>query len=1062
MSPDPDAPEDEVLVLGEVAVRHAGRLVEPSSPQTGMLLGALALAGPAGSTGSALGRALWPDDEADRHRSSLPVAVHRARGWLRGIAGDAVRVDSTATGYVLVGDTDADRFGRLVAAAGGLSPAARAEVLAGALALWRGEPLAGSRLGPAQEAAAEGLRRARRAATLWYGETLLELGRPADAAGALAPLAARHPLDETVQGALIEALAASGRQAEALDRYERLRLRLADELGIDPGRELSDTLVRVLRRDVPGPDATEPSWRPEAPPAQLPPPVADFAGRADALAALDRLHAAAAAGRVAVCALDGIGGVGKTALAVRWAHRVAGGYPDGQLYADLRGYAAGDPVPPAEALGRFLRALGVPADQVPAGTEEAAALYRSLLAGRRMLVLLDNARSADQVRPLLPGAPGCLVVVTSRDRLDGLVAVDGAARMTLDVLDLVESVALLAAVLGPDRVDAEPAAAAELAGRCGRLPLALRIVAAHLAAEPARSLADQAAALRADRWAELAVPGDPAASVRAAFDSSYHRLEPAARRLFRLLGQAPGGDGAGIPPPAAAALAGTSTPDTRATLRRLAAAHLVEGRGDRYVLHDLTADYARGRAEPDDAAALARLCRWYLDTAEAAAELVAGPPLAELRLPWPAEPGTAAGPAPLAFAGPDEAAAWLEAELPTLAAVARHAAARGAQLPGGAQVGWLLPDALSRYVFMRNALAEWQALGEAALAAATAAGDVRATAAAHRMLANQARVRGAVPVAVDHYERSRAAAVEAGWAAGELSALNGLAATYGASGDVLRAAELFGEVVAHSEARGLVASEQRALGNLAVALGTLGRLEEAVDCHTRLGALARQAGDREGEASVLSGLAEVYVDMGRLDEAERLAAGAYEEMRRSGYRSMEGDALVVLAKVHAERGEPEKATELAEAARQVAVELGHHWIEEQAESVLAAAAVRLGAYQDAGEHLRRLLDLSLASGNTFAEAEARITRARVAAALGRPEAALAEARRALALAHQRGYRVLEADALLALAALHRDRGEPAAAATHAGRALALARESRAGLREAAARRLLDGPATPSS
>ncbi|MFL6075859.1 MAG: AfsR/SARP family transcriptional regulator [Mycobacteriales bacterium] len=1040
--------EVEVLVLGSVAVRAGERVLAPSSPRNRALLGILALAGRAGRSRTDLAEALWPGESAARHRSSLPVSVHRLRGWLRETTGDAVRIESTPTGYALVGPVDADRFGRLVAAAEAVpesEPGERARLLAAALDLWRGEPLAGTTLGAEEDDEAGRLRESLATATLACGAALVRLGRAREAVDVLSPVAGQLPLDEAVQGGLIEALAAAGRQAEALERYERLRLRLADELGVDPSRELSDTLLRVLRQDLPGPpgrDAAEPGTAAEPPawpavvPAQLPPETAGFAGRSAQLAELDGLHGAAeGAGSVVISALDGLGGVGKTALALRWAHRLAGEYPDGQLYVDLRGYAHAESLRPLEALGRFLRAFGVPAERVPVDLDDAVGLYRSVLAGRRVLVLLDNARDADQVRPLLPGSPGCLVLVTSRDRLDGLVAREGARRLTLDVLNPGEARALLAGVLGEPRVAAEPAATAELAALCGHLPLALRITAAQLAATPDQPLAAQVALLRQDRWAELAVPGDPNASVRATFDLSYQRLHPADRRLFRLLGLAPGTD---IGLPAATALAGTPAAETGRSLRRLAAAHLIRIEAGRYSLHDLVGEYARLRAEPADTDDVTRLARWYVATAEAA-HLALYPHTDHVAPPDPARE-------PLAFATDEAALAWVESELTNLHAVATHAATRGPR-----EIAWQLTHALSTVLHRRGHVDLWTNLGRTALAAATEAGDAAGAMIAHRVLANAARRRGDLEGSLEHNEESLAAARAADSPYGVAAALNGIATVHQMKGEVARAVDLFREVLEYSDAHRLTWVRDWASTNLGVSLYGLGRLGEAVACTRPLADRPRGHGMGMEQANVASYLH----DMGRLEEARRYADESLEAARRLGARTIETNALEVLAEIQADSGDLDLARATAESARAVAVDAGHRWMEELATRTLGEICRRLGDLDTAESCFRRVIRLSRASGNGYTEANALVGLALTCQATGRVAEALEHATRALALASKRQYRLMEADALFALATIRLHAGEPEAAVRHAEAALARYRDGEAAIREARARQLLD-------
>jgi len=378
-------------------------------------------------------------------------------------------------------------------------------------------------------------------------------------------------------------------------------------------------------------------------PAQLPADVAHFTGRDGQLEALTAL-AADAGSAVVITAIGGTAGIGKTALAVHWAHRAAASFPDGQLYVNLRGFdPAGTPLPPEAAVRGFLDALAVPPERIPADPGARASLYRSLLAGQRMLVVLDNARDPAQVRPLLPGSPGCLVLVTSRSQLTGLAAVDGARTLTLDLLTPQEARDLLARRLGTERVTAEPAAAGELTELCARLPLALNITAARAAARPAFPLAVFATQLRQarDRLTALDAGGDVTADVRGVFSWSYRALSPAAARTFRLLGIHPGPD---ITPPATASLTAVSRDQASATLDELAAACLLtEHAPGRYTFHDLLRAYAADQARTHDTdeeqhQALHRLLDHYLHTAYAADRLVH--PLRDPITLAPPRPGT--------------------------------------------------------------------------------------------------------------------------------------------------------------------------------------------------------------------------------------------------------------------------------------------------------------------------------------------------------------------------------------------------------------------------------------
>ncbi|MBE8522016.1 ATP-binding protein [Amycolatopsis sp. H6(2020)] len=422
-------------------------------------------------------------------------------------------------------------------------------------------------------------------------------------------------------------------------------------------------------------------------PRQLPAAVRDFTGRADHLATLDTLippdlaqnDLGAPPGRdgpgtrsVVITAVDGAGGIGKTTLALHWAHRVQHRFPDGTLHVNLRGYGPGSPATPGEALGGFLRALGVAARQIPSEVEEQSALLRSLLADKRVLMVLDNAHGPGQIRPLLPGAPGCMVVVTSRDSLTGLVVTDAAHRLTLDLLDVPEALDLVTGILGARRAETEPDAVGELVRLCARLPLALRIAASRAAAHPHLTVADVVADLADDhtRLDVLSETGDERAAVRAVFDWSYHQLPPEQARLFRRLGLHPGPE---LFLPAAAALAEQSPAETRPLLAALASAHLIEPIvGGRYRFHDLLRAYAADLAHRDETAgdrdhALESLFTWYTHTTRTAARH-----LYPLVMPLPAnvpEPGH-----PYPIPGLDEAWTWLTTERTNILAVLRYTA----------------------------------------------------------------------------------------------------------------------------------------------------------------------------------------------------------------------------------------------------------------------------------------------------------------------------------------------------------------------------------------------------
>ncbi|HEU4423406.1 MAG TPA: BTAD domain-containing putative transcriptional regulator, partial [Pilimelia sp.] len=541
--------------------------------------------------------AVWDDEPPRTARKLIQNSVSALRQQLAGSA----EVVSSSAGYLLRvpdGQLDLTIFeeatarARRSAAAG--DAASAVEDLRTALALWRGPALAGL-TGRVIEARAASLDEARIAAIEECLTQELTLGRHHEVAGELSAAVTDHPLRERLVGLLMLALHRSGRRAEALMAFQQLRARLAEELGLDPGAELCRLHEAVLRADptldpVPPAALGAPTAAPV--PAQLPADVPDFTGRDDHLKQLDKLATdPGTVTTVVVTAISGTAGVGKTALAVHWAHRVSDRFGDGQLYVNLRGFdPSGSVMDPAEAIRGFLQALAVPPESIPGSLAAQVGLYRSLLAGRRMLIMLDNARDAEQVRPLLPGTPGCLVVVTSRAQLPGLVTA-GAHPLTLDLLAPAEARDLLTRRLGADRLAADPDAVDEIITRCARLPLALTVVAARAAYSPSFRLATIAAELRHTRGGLDAFDsGDTATDVRAVFSWSYRALSPDAARLFRLLGIHPGPD---ISTPAAASLAGIPPDQARPLLAELARAHLItEHRPGRYAFHDLMRAYA--------------------------------------------------------------------------------------------------------------------------------------------------------------------------------------------------------------------------------------------------------------------------------------------------------------------------------------------------------------------------------------------------------------------------------------------------------------------------------------
>ncbi|MEV7938493.1 MULTISPECIES: BTAD domain-containing putative transcriptional regulator [unclassified Kitasatospora] len=617
-------------LLGPLRAWHGEREIELGRPQQRAVLAVLLDAAGRTVATPVLVEGVWGGAAPADPRKAVQLAVSRLRSAFKPYTGpDPQRMPlvRVGDGYALRvpdAEVDAARWEELLATAGRLRdeqapPQEVREVLLAAQRLWVGEPLAGLP-GPHAEAVRSRLAEQRLHAKETRLELDAEIGDHTGLTAEAAALALEHPERPRLTAVLMRALYQAGRKAEALAVYEDARRRLPS--GGDGPTRHEDTRrpptaaaaaptaedgpaalhLRILREDpslLPAPAASasvraEPAaaWQP---PDQLPDGLADFTGRTEEVETLvDRL--AGAGGRaVVVSALDGMGGVGKTTLAVHVARQAHGRFPDGRLFADLRG-ADRTPLDPGAVLAGFLRALGVAAAEIPLDTGERSALYRSALAGRQVLVVLDNAATLGQVEPLLPGSSGCAVLVTSRVRLAGLA---GAHQMRLDTLPPAEALELLTRIIGADRVDAEPGAAEEIVRACGLLPLAVRIVASRLAADPALTLAALADGLRREhRLAELS---DGERTVEATFALSYHRLDAELARAFRLLSLP---DAPDVPLPCAAALLGRTEAETDELLEALVDLNLLHSpRFGRYGFHDLVRDYARGRLAAEEPAA---------------------------------------------------------------------------------------------------------------------------------------------------------------------------------------------------------------------------------------------------------------------------------------------------------------------------------------------------------------------------------------------------------------------------------------------------------------------------
>ncbi|MEJ3746795.1 BTAD domain-containing putative transcriptional regulator [Actinomycetes bacterium KLBMP 9797] len=992
-------------LLGPVEIRSArGDVVRLSRRQERLALAVLLLEPQRVVAAERLIALLWDETPPASARTSLQSVMSRVRGAVGAAGGgEAVRLLARGGGYVLTvppESVDLHRFAALVEEARAITqPTLRAARLAAALDLWRGPALADAATGPVREWLCGSLEESRVTAIADRVDADLAAGRHAELVPELSRLTREHPLRERLHGQLVTALHRCGRHADALEAYRRAHRLLVAELGLEPGPQLRALPASLLA----SPPDSGPPPTPPVVPAQLPPDPAGFVGRDGHLDRLDAALVGAAGARAAtaggvaatvICVVTGAAGVGKTAFAVRWARRVAARFPDGVLFVDMRGFHTGPRMSAAEALPLLLGALGVAADRVPVGLDAQTALYRSTLAGRRVLVLLDNVADADQVRPLVPGDPGCLVLVTSRDRLSGLVARDGAHRLTLDVLPPGDAVDVLARVAGADRVGADPGAAAELAELCGHLPLALRIAGARLADRPHLGVGRQVEELAArGRMRQLRVDGDENATVRGAFDLSYQALAPPARRLFRLVGLVPAP--AGLSVAAAAALAGRPAADVEPLIDALARLHLVKvGADGRLAAHDLLLEYAAALAASHDDpgerdAAAGRLLAFYTHTADRAGAVLSGPP--SRRLPPDPLP---AGATPITFADEGRAGQWFADEWANLVAAVENAATAGRH-----RAAWQLVDAVRAFTQLRAPLAQSLSIAHTGLAAARRAGDPLGEAAMRLSVGFLRLWRTAeFPAAIEDFDAAAALSTRAGWRRGEVAALS----------------------------------------NTGIALVQLGQIRPAIGRLERALAIGRETGDQDGELVPLTNLAGAYEAVGDLTRAAELCERALPALRESGRHQGEVVALTVLAKVRRHQGDLPAALDILRGSLSICRSIGARHEEADVLTALGLVHRDAGRYDDAAGAFTTGLDIATQLSDDRHEVAARIGLAGVEIRQGHLADAAKRLDAALATIERVGLHRRRFEALLALSELHAALGEYDAAHDHAARALGLA------------------------
>jgi DNA-binding SARP family transcriptional activator/tetratricopeptide (TPR) repeat protein len=1029
----------QVRLLGPVAVRSDDRSVELTPPQRCLVFAVLAADAGRLVPIDALIDRVWGENPPAGARHALHTHVAAIRRLLAQAGDGSVELVRHTGGYMLHTEpdqVDLHRFRWLVGRTNDRdrSDDERVGLLREALELWRGQPLAGL--------SAEWAVRARdawclerRDAVLAWARTELQVGNPGVVIGPLTALIGDYPLDESVPAMLMRALYAAGRRIEALDSYAATAQRLDAELAATPGAELRAIYQTILRDDVDPAVPSAPSVA--AIPAQLPPDAPGFAGRGEELARLDAILAATGDQPTAVLisAVSGTAGVGKTTLAIHWAHRVADQFPGGQLYVNLRGFDPGGSVlDPATALRGFLDALDVPPQRIPTDLEARTALYRSLVFGRRMLVVLDNARDAEQVRPLLPGTASCLVLVTSRDQLFGLVAAGGARPLTVDLLSSEGSWQLLAARLGPARLRAEPKATEDIITLCARLPLALALVAARASTHPHFPLSTLAGELHdSGHRLDALAGGDPTSDARAVFSWSYRALAPDAARLFRLLGLHTGPD---ISVAAAASLAAQPPRRLRPVLAVLARAHLIaEATPGRFAMHDLLRAYSIEQvrlhdSEVDRAGAIGRLLDHYLANAVAATDTL-----------HPATPHQPLRRTPaVAASGPqvrdrDVAQAWLDAERANLIAASGYAAG----------AGWAahsidLAHVLARYLDTGGHYADALNLHTHAGAAARRTGDHVGEAHALTSLGLTHRRRGELGPAAEYLHQAVLVCRQVGDLAIEGWALTLLGTVSVRQGELGPAAEHLHQAVTACQQVGDLATQALALSILGLVSSRRGELEPAAEHVDHALALSRTVGDGVSEALALTVLGALSARRGELGPADEHLDHAVDICRQLGDRAGEAVALTVLGLVRVRRGDFTPAAEYLQTALTLCRQVGDRGTEADVLTILGLLYGLRGQHNLAIERAQAALALCRRVGDRGTEADALTVLGLVHTLRGAPADAVGYLRQAVALCRQFGYRSGEVDALNGLGEALRAGGSITESRTVHAKALSLATE----------------------
>lgn len=952
-----------VRILGPVEVSGpAGPAVFQGGLQRA-LVGVLSFNAGITVTSSRLMDALWGPTPPRTAAKTLHGHVARLRRALTACGLPDLLVTS-GSGYLLAAsrhDVDSLYFEDMVAAArvdladNRLTRAV--EQLRESLASWRGDPVQDGGLFDWGEAEATRLRELYLTAVEDLCEAELRLGRHRVVVAEAERVLVRHPLREHLVELLMQALYRSGRPADALEAYQQLRIRLDDQLGVDPGVDLQGLYTAVLRQD-PALRAEGASAPPGPRPAQLPPRVGHFTGRKDELRALDEALSHPSDTRVVV--VSGAGGMGKTSVVVQWAHTVRDQFPDGQLFFDLRGHEQYSAMSAKDVLIHSLRALGVPEERLPIERSEQVSQLRSLLDGRRVLIVLDNAAAGDQILPMVPPSPTSMLAVTSRRAMTALTTHHHVHYIQLSAMTQWDSLALLRGVVGARRIDREPAEAAIIVGRCAGLPLALRIAAARLIHQPDLSLRVLADELSTTESLDSLRIEDDSRTVRAVIASSYRTLSPDAALLFRRLGVLPS---LSFSRHLAAALSGFAQGQAERALADLADVHLIaEAPGRRYRYHDLIGVYAAERARIDDDPAtrtetVTRLLDWYLGVADAANR---DRPSTYDRV----SPVLAYPPAELPFAAEHlDAFKYLDDERANLVPVVRLAVAEGRET-----AAWHLVYLLGGFFSTRGRWTDRIELCRLGLTAARRLGDALAEALMGSALGLAYIRMLRFTEALDHLSPALERAIAAGDDVGAARIRNNIGTAYARLRRYDEAVGVYQQALVEEQGSGDRIGVAVALYNIGLSQVHQGRPELGIGHLTEAVRLAREVGNQRMEATMLLGLGEASLQQGARDAALDYYRQALKLQHAVDDRHRKVESLVGIGTVQLGAGEYSEALDHFNEGLRLSQELGDQHLTSVCLKASAEAHLRRDELDAAGQCLRQALTVRTSTPDAYEEA----------------------------------------------------------------------------------------------